>query len=192
MAQWVRLQLGHGSYGGRRLISDSAVEEMHTPQIVVRMSKDARETFPDAHFMAYGLAWFLRDFHGKKFVGHGGAIDGMRAEVGLIPEARLGVVVLCNLGGTSFPVAIMHRDRKSTRLNSSHSQISYAVFCLKKKNHRHSNFIVFQLQGAASHCQVFYGHNSTIRRERFLQSILQCTLPVLCGSICATAATPKD
>src|SRR2546430_3503786 len=28
-----------------------------------------------------------------------------------------------------------HRDRKSTRLNSSHSQISYAVFCLKKKNH---------------------------------------------------------
>src|SRR5688572_31028626 len=30
------------------------------------------------------------------------------------------------------------RDRKSTRLNSSHSQISYAVFCLKKKNaYRH-------------------------------------------------------
>src|SRR2546430_13533337 len=28
------------------------------------------------------------------------------------------------------------RDRKSTRLNSSHSQISYAVFCLKKKNIR--------------------------------------------------------
>src|SRR2546430_12693319 len=30
----------------------------------------------------------------------------------------------------------IHRDRKSTRLNSSHSQISYAVFCLKKKNIR--------------------------------------------------------
>src|SRR2546430_13001560 len=29
---------------------------------------------------------------------------------------------------------IHRRDRKSTRLNSSHSQISYAVFCLKKKN----------------------------------------------------------
>src|SRR3712207_7919614 len=27
------------------------------------------------------------------------------------------------------------RDRKSTRLNSSHANISYAVFCLKKKNH---------------------------------------------------------
>src|SRR2546430_7451358 len=30
-------------------------------------------------------------------------------------------------------VDIRMRDRKSTRLNSSHSQISYAVFCLKKK-----------------------------------------------------------
>src|SRR2546427_4425188 len=29
---------------------------------------------------------------------------------------------------------VFARDRKSTRLNSSHSQISYAVFCLKKKN----------------------------------------------------------
>src|SRR2546430_12415936 len=31
-------------------------------------------------------------------------------------------------------LAEAERDRKSTRLNSSHSQISYAVFCLKKKN----------------------------------------------------------
>src|SRR2546430_10181857 len=33
------------------------------------------------------------------------------------------------------PIVVAHicRDRKSTRLNSSHSQISYAVFCLKKK-----------------------------------------------------------
>src|SRR2546427_3999238 len=31
------------------------------------------------------------------------------------------------------------RDRKSTRLNSSHSQISYAVFCLKKKKKRQQN-----------------------------------------------------
>src|SRR2546430_15883093 len=32
------------------------------------------------------------------------------------------------------------RDRKSTRLNSSHSQISYAVFCLKKKK-KNANYI---------------------------------------------------
>src|SRR2546430_44301 len=31
-------------------------------------------------------------------------------------------------------------DRKSTRLNSSHSQISYAVFCLKKKKYNHTYY----------------------------------------------------
>src|SRR5256884_2560196 len=34
------------------------------------------------------------------------------------------------------PIAADAADRKSTRLNSSHGYISYAVFCLKKKTHR--------------------------------------------------------
>src|SRR2546430_7559181 len=34
------------------------------------------------------------------------------------------------------------QDRKSTRLNSSHSQISYAVFCLKKKKKKYTDIIV--------------------------------------------------
>src|SRR5438445_7424650 len=34
----------------------------------------------------------------------------------------------------SVPLGAMAQDRKSTRLNSSHANISYAVFCLKKKN----------------------------------------------------------
>src|SRR3712207_7819000 len=36
----------------------------------------------------------------------------------------------------------VHEDRKSTRLNSSHANISYAVFCLKKKTH---HYIITQL-----------------------------------------------
>src|SRR5205085_6417561 len=39
--------------------------------------------------------------------------------------------------GNFHPLAGVYlRDRKSTRLNSSHSQISYAVFCLKKKTNK--------------------------------------------------------
>src|SRR2546427_3350446 len=37
-------------------------------------------------------------------------------------------------------------DRKSTRLNSSHSQISYAVFCLKKKKPRGSDLAEYRFQ----------------------------------------------
>src|SRR2546430_13464831 len=38
------------------------------------------------------------------------------------------------VGDNVRAIVMQVRDRKSTRLNSSHSQISYAVFCLKKKN----------------------------------------------------------
>src|SRR2546430_9270035 len=38
--------------------------------------------------------------------------------------------------GVAHPSAHASKDRKSTRLNSSHSQISYAVFCFKKKKNQ--------------------------------------------------------
>src|SRR2546430_5768924 len=45
-------------------------------------------------------------------------------------------------------------DRKSTRLNSSHSQISYAVFCLKKK--KHQSYFALAL-GSVSRCSTLVG-----------------------------------
>src|SRR2546430_10761925 len=39
------------------------------------------------------------------------------------------------VGRTAEAILLGNADRKSTRLNSSHSQISYAVFCLEKKTH---------------------------------------------------------
>src|SRR5206468_6092560 len=39
-----------------------------------------------------------------------------------------------SVSGLTVALAAQDTDRKSTRLNSSHDQISYAVFCLKKKN----------------------------------------------------------
>src|SRR5205085_6779091 len=60
-------------------------------------------------------------FDGAIFIGYHTSTNntaGVRAHT--ISSARLADVRL--------------KDRKSTRLNSSHSQISYAVFCLKKKN----------------------------------------------------------
>src|SRR3712207_8543505 len=45
-----------------------------------------------------------------------------------------GVVELTEAGVISGSTVIPAIDRKSTRLNSSHANISYAVFCLKKKN----------------------------------------------------------
>src|SRR2546430_12458331 len=56
---------------------------------------------------------------------------GVAFDAQLVGEHRLHVAVQAPL---RFLEAGGRIDRKSTRLNSSHSQISYAVFCLKKKN----------------------------------------------------------
>src|SRR2546427_7447387 len=52
--------------------------------------------------------------------------EGALPVTGLFPDLAPGEVA-------DAIAELDHQDRKSTRLNSSHSQISYAVFCLKKK-----------------------------------------------------------
>src|SRR2546422_4790068 len=61
--------------------------------------------------------------------------QGERHPKGVSPrERRRGDRPRSRPGGAADPVE-SQRDRKSTRLNSSHGYISYAVFCLKKKKH---------------------------------------------------------
>ena len=109
MAQWVRLQLGQGEYQKQRLLSSGAAKEMQTSQTVIRAEPPFSLFYPEAHFLNYGLGWFLHDYRGRKVVEHGGAIDGMRAQVAMIPEEKLGLVILTNMGGTTLPVALMFR-----------------------------------------------------------------------------------
>src|SRR2546427_9527041 len=60
-----------------------------------------------------------------------GVMKAIAHGLGLSPEHHPGI--LRTIGRRPSEA---ERDRKSTRLNSSHSQISYAVFCLKKKKKR--------------------------------------------------------
>src|SRR5688572_32630441 len=60
---------------------------------------------------------------------------GQRRMIDLLDEEKLAAA-----GANDHP----HPDRKSTRLNSSHSQISYAVFCLKKKKNTNQNRNVYR------------------------------------------------
>src|SRR5258708_25217636 len=53
----------------------------------------------------------------------------------VLPSKKWSRIIFASMGGNSQRASssISRRDRKSTRLNSSHQIISYAVFCLKKK-----------------------------------------------------------
>ena len=109
MSRWLRFQLGRGQLDGRRLVSEKFIDATRTPETVIRREGPWASMTPDAHFMSYGLGWFLSDYHGYQMLQHGGGIDGMRAMVCLMPEIGVGVVVLTNLNGNLLPGALMHR-----------------------------------------------------------------------------------
>src|SRR5690554_7103523 len=78
-------------------------------------------------------AYHLTSFHAlneEKFAGLDGAALDRLHRAGFL---RLAVFVLSSLRNVGRLIDLKNRDRKSTRLNSSHVRISYAVFCLKKK-----------------------------------------------------------
>jgi CubicO group peptidase (beta-lactamase class C family) len=109
MAQWIRLNLNRGTLGGRRLLSEAVVKEMQTPQTVVRADTIAERMYPEVNFRAYGLGWSLQDYRGRKMVLHGGALDGMRTQVAMLPAEGVGVVVIANAAPTMLHVALAYR-----------------------------------------------------------------------------------
>jgi CubicO group peptidase (beta-lactamase class C family) len=96
MAQWVRLMLGNGVYNGKRLVSEKGFEELTRKQINIGGSID------------YGLGWFLRQWKGHKVVEHGGNIDGFNAQVALMPDQKLGFVLLTNVTASSLGAVAMN------------------------------------------------------------------------------------
>src|SRR6185312_1406743 len=69
---------------------------MWSPHTIVPLDEEDLLRPSTTHFSCYGLGWQLRDQHGLKIVGHGGALDGMTSRTVLIPERDFGAVILTN------------------------------------------------------------------------------------------------
>jgi CubicO group peptidase (beta-lactamase class C family) len=109
MAQWLRLHLAGGEYQGKRLLEEGTVAEMHQAQQVMSIGAATRRRFPTQNFAAYGLAWRLHDYHGRKVVQHTGNVNYMRTQVGMIPAEGIGVVVMANLSSSGLQTPLMYK-----------------------------------------------------------------------------------
>jgi CubicO group peptidase (beta-lactamase class C family) len=92
MAEWVRFILNGGTVNGKRLVSENGFNEWLKPQM--KISPDGKTS--------YGLGWFLQDWKGLRVVQHGGNIDGFNSMVAMIPEKKLGFVLLTNVSASSL------------------------------------------------------------------------------------------
>jgi len=101
MSHWLKAQLNQGAYGDNitdkspRLFSQEQSRAMWQARTLLSVSDKATKQ-DKTHFSAYGLGWFMKDYHGVKLIHHSGGILGMVSKVVLVPEEDLAMVILTN------------------------------------------------------------------------------------------------
>jgi CubicO group peptidase (beta-lactamase class C family) len=90
MAQWLRLQLGRGEFGGKVLVSEQNLDVTWTP----RVSMSER--------LGYAMGWVVSATPRGRVIWHNGGTTGFGAHVGFLPDARTGLVILTNIGSPAM------------------------------------------------------------------------------------------
>ena len=101
MARWLRMLLECGrrgaSGGAGCVLKPDSIRRLWSAQIALGTPDPPAGLEPlRANFAAYGLGFGLRDYRGYKLVTHTGGLPGYVSQVALVPEARLGLVILTN------------------------------------------------------------------------------------------------
>lgn len=103
MAQWLLAQTGHRP----DVLSESLLATLHAPVVAtpteLRGSAWRRERLTGA---GYGLGWRVYDYAGHRVVFHGGAVQGYRGAIALVPERDIGVAIMWN-SGSSLPGGLL-------------------------------------------------------------------------------------
>jgi CubicO group peptidase (beta-lactamase class C family) len=91
LAEWLRLQLGNGTWEGQCIVAPDALNETHSPQVQKGVDPAGNPTY-------YGLGWNVdKDAAGKLILSHSGAFFlGTGTTVKFSPSEQLGIVVLTN------------------------------------------------------------------------------------------------
>ena len=92
MSKWVEGMINSGKYGEKldqKLFSEAVARELWTPQTIIAGGNQGS-------FNSYGLGWFLSNVNGKFQATHTGGLSGIVTQVTILPELKLGIIVLTN------------------------------------------------------------------------------------------------
>lgn len=94
MTTWAEFLLnGFTTKDGKKLVTDKQIQQLWSLQIPAPV---AMKNPYDTNFYGYGLGWFISDVKGHKQVQHTGGLIGTVTQFTLIPDLKLGIVVLTN------------------------------------------------------------------------------------------------
>jgi CubicO group peptidase (beta-lactamase class C family) len=99
LSKWLLMQLDNGKLDGKQMIATTALRKTWAPASILGNGGPRYNT---GHFALYGLGWMLEEYNGKKIVSHTGGVNGFVTSVTLVPEEKLGIVVLTNTDDNVF------------------------------------------------------------------------------------------
>ncbi len=106
LSRYMIMLLDGGKYGGREVLKEASVKAMFTPAMVDEPGFAELPPISEDTGFDYGLGWGIYYWKNHKILEKGGALDGMRSVVVLVPELRLGIAVLANMNLTVLPEAV--------------------------------------------------------------------------------------
>ncbi len=104
LSKWVRTQLAGGKFEGKQIFSEAQGWQMHQQYLAQQVSLAGSRNNPTQHFSGVAMGWFVNDYHGRKVINHSGGLDGMLSYTVLIPEEKVGFVVLTNSESPAFAI----------------------------------------------------------------------------------------
>ena len=87
LAHWAIANMYNGEYNGKKILSSATHTMMMTPTFVVNSDRKT----------SIGLSWFIYSYKGLINYEHGGSDLGYKSMLTLIPEKKLGIIILSNL-----------------------------------------------------------------------------------------------
>jgi CubicO group peptidase (beta-lactamase class C family) len=89
MSHWAIANMNNGSYKGKQILSPQTHLMMMTPTFTTNKERN----------ISIGLSWFMYPYKGTMNFEHGGSDDGYRSLLTLIPEKKIGIIILSNIEG---------------------------------------------------------------------------------------------
>jgi CubicO group peptidase (beta-lactamase class C family) len=113
---WLKLHLGRGRFGGRQIISDTSMREMHTPLVVSSVGNFRGLINRYASVVGFGIGWHISDYRGRKVLENVGIFGGYTQYIVLVPDHNLGFAIMANLA-PALPLRDAIQDLKFALLD---------------------------------------------------------------------------
>ena len=97
LIQWLKVHVNQGRAGDFQLVSADNLKQMHLPQTVIPMN-GIDEALMGNTIFNYGMGWFIEPYRGYTLIQHGGNVEGHSLIVGFVPQEKIGIVALTNIG----------------------------------------------------------------------------------------------